>query len=138
MDARSLGARRRDQAAKLIAGDVLEFIQSSFKSIWSLELLLFLQRSADRAWTTSELVRELRGSEHVVRQSLAALLAAGLVSAEANETFRYAPASPDLHRLALETERTYRERPGAVRQAILSAPNEKLRTFADAFRLKKD
>jgi hypothetical protein len=122
----------------LIAGDVLQFIQSSFKSIWSLELLLFLQRSADRAWSTAELVRELRGSEYVVRQSLTSLLAAGLVSVEANETFRYLPASPDLDRLAIETARAYRERPGAVRQAILSAPNEKLQTFADAFRLKKD
>jgi hypothetical protein len=127
-----------NQADTLIAGDILEFIQSSFKSIWSLELLLFLQRSADRAWSIPELVRELRGSEHVVRQSLTSLLAAGLVSAEANEVFRYLPASSDLDRLVSETARAYRERPGTVRQAILSAPNEKLRTFADAFRLKKD
>lgn len=115
-----------------------EFIQSSFKSVWSLELLLFLKRHTGRSWSTDELVRELRGSDPVVAQSLAALQAAGLVVEDAEGSAQFAPASPELAELADQVERTYREKPNTVRRLILAAPNEKLHTLADAFRLRKD
>jgi hypothetical protein len=37
-----------------------------------------------------------------------------------------------------QVERVYAERPSAVVKAILSAPNDKIQSFADAFRLRKD
>ena len=118
--------------------DLLDFIQSSFKSVWSLEVLIFLQNHPDRPWTPDELVRELRGSGPVVDQSLTALQAAGLIVGDIDGAVRFLPASPDLIRLAKAVERAYSDKPGAVRRAILSAPNDKLQTFADAFKLKKD
>ena len=117
---------------------ILEFIQGSFKSIWSLELMVFMIHHRDRAWGSDELVRELRGSGPVVAQSLAVLQAAGLVISEADDKFRYAPASPALDQLAVAVERIHRDRPISVHRAILSAPNEKLYTLAEAFRIKKD
>jgi hypothetical protein len=118
--------------------DLQEFIQGSFKSVWALEVLLFLKRGSDQAWSTDELVRELRGSEPVVVQSLAALQAAGLVVADAQGRGQFAPASPALRESADAVERAYAETPNAVRRLILAAPNEKLQTLADAFRLRKD
>jgi hypothetical protein len=118
--------------------EILDFIQGSFKSIWSLELMVFMLQHRDRAWGNDELVRELRGSGPVVTQSLTMLQAAGLVIPEADEKFRYAPASPALDQLAMALERIHREMPTSVHRAILSAPNEKLYTLADAFRIKKD
>lgn len=115
-----------------------EFIQGSFKSVWSLELLLFLKRHGGRAWSTDELVRELRGSDPVVAQSLATLQAAGLVVEDLEGRAQFAPASPQLAALAEAVEQTYREKPNTVRRLILAAPNEKLHTLADAFRLRKD
>ena len=41
-----------------------------------------------------DLVRELRASDVIVAERLEALQAAGLVSPEADGTFRYAPAAP--------------------------------------------
>ena len=122
----------------MIDRELLDYVQSTFRSIWSLELLLFLRSHPDRTFSIEDLVRELRGSRPVVTQSMAALQAGGLVVVEAQDLVRFAPASPELVRLAEAVERAYRERPGELRRAILAAPNEKLQTFADAFRFKRD
>jgi hypothetical protein len=122
----------------VIETELLDFIQSSFKSIWSLEVLIFLKQHPERWWAADELVRELRGSDHVVAQSLAMLEAAGLIATDNDGNARYSPAASDLNRLADASERAYRERPSEVRRTILTAPNDKLQTFADAFRFKKD
>lgn len=118
--------------------DLQEFIQGSFKSVWALELLLFLKRESARAWAADDLVRELRGSLPVVAQGVAALQAAGLVAEEGGGLVRYLPASGDLGGLADAAEAAYRETPNAVRRLILAAPNDKLQTLADAFKLRKE
>ncbi|WP_188312125.1 hypothetical protein [Salinarimonas soli] len=118
--------------------ELQDFIQGSFKSVWALELLVFLKRRAGGAWTTADLVREMRGSEPVVLQSVAMLQAAGLVAQDAESRVVFAPASADLRALADAAERAYDEKPAAVRRLILTGPNEKLHTLADAFRLRKD
>jgi DNA-binding IclR family transcriptional regulator len=121
----------------VIPSEVVEFIQSSVKSVWSAELLLFLRRRPERGWTGDELIRELRSSRSVVAEILATFLQAGLVTEEGG-MFRYAPASTELDRVVGELERVYTERPTAVVKAIMAAPSEKLQIFADAFRIKKD
>jgi len=118
--------------------ELQDFVQSSFKSVWALELLLFLKRHGDAPWATDDLVREMRVSEPVVTQSVAMLQAAGLVVQDAAGRVMFAPASPGLRDLAESAERAYIEKPTAVRRVILAAPNEKLHTLADAFRLRKD
>jgi hypothetical protein len=69
---------------------------------------------------------------------LASLQAVGLVAPEAGGAFRYSPASSQLDRLVGQLAQLYRERPMAVTKAIFANPNDKLQTFADAFKLKKD
>jgi DNA-binding transcriptional ArsR family regulator len=118
--------------------ELLDFIQSSFKSIWSLEVLIFLKQAPEESWSVDELVRELRGSVPIVTQSLGMLEVAGLLATDIDGKVRYAPAAADISRLADASERAYRDRPGEVRRVILTAPNDKLHTFADAFRFKKD
>lgn len=116
---------------------LLNFIQTSFKSVWALEVLLLLRRHSDRAWSPKELVRELRGSAPVVAQSVVALQSAGLIAEGADSRVQFAPASQSLRELVDAVEETYIEKPDAVRRVILMAPNEKLLTLADAFRLRK-
>lgn len=118
--------------------DLLQFIQSSIRSVWSLELLLHLRRHSSRYWKPDELVRELRASDFIVSEGLLALQTAGLVTPEGDGMYRYRPASADLDRLVGLLERQYGERPQSVTKAIFSAPSDKLQTFADAFRLKRD
>jgi hypothetical protein len=122
----------------VIEAELLDFIRSSIRSVWALELLLLMRQQSQRAWSATELVRESRSSDFVVSDSLSTLQAAGLVAAEGEGVHRYAPASPQLDRLVQQLEQVYRERPVAVTKAIFSSPNDKLQNFADAFRLKND
>ncbi len=117
--------------------DLAEFIEYSFGSVWALELLLLLHDSK-RGWLRPELVRELRSSDSVVEQSTERLVAAGLVLVEKDATARYAPATPEQDALVRRLHDEYAKRPAAVRRVILQGREEKLRSFSDAFRLKRD
>jgi hypothetical protein len=121
----------------LMNSDLIEFVETSFGSVWSLELLLLLFRDPQRHWTYGELVHELRSSEVVVAQSVERLMAAGLAVAEADGAVRYGPASREQDGLVAQLDEEYRKTPAAIRRLILQNPVEKLRTFADAFKLKK-
>ena len=118
------------------------FITSTFRSVWSLELLLHLRRARETSFRQEELVGRLRASESVVSRSIDALQAAGLIVEEDNGTVRYAPASEDLDRSVGEVERLYAVKPDTVRRTIVSGAgrgvSSGLAAFADAFRLKGD
>jgi hypothetical protein len=114
---------------------ILTFVQSSFRSVWALELMLFLQRS-DRAWKSDELVTELRASQVVVDQSMADLLAAGFVFVDGDQRIHYGPANAEIDRMARETAQLYRQQPDRVRRAIVSRSENQLNILAEAFRFK--
>ena len=118
--------------------EVASFIRSSFRSVWAIELMLHLKRTSDRAWQRAELVEALRASDLVVANALHALVAAGLCLTLEDGAARYAPASPDIDRLADATEELYARKPDAVRRLIVAAAGDGLAAFADAFRLRRD
>ena len=117
---------------------LVEFLQDSFDSVWSLEILLALRREPDRSWKPEEIVDELRSSRVVVGQSLDRLLAAGLVLVEEDGGVRYSPHSLEEDRLVEQLDEAYRVKPSAVRRLIIHSPVDKLRSFSDAFRIIKD
>lgn len=118
--------------------DVTSFIRSTFRSVWSLETMLFLFRNRERAWDRGELVTALRGSESTVGHSIELLASSGLVETDEAGAACFRPASADLERLAAATAERYARTPDAVRRQIAQAANSGLTAFADAFRLRKD
>jgi DNA-binding IclR family transcriptional regulator len=114
----------------------LRFIGSSFRSVWALELLLFLKREP-RLWSRDELISALRASDLVVNKALDELVAAGFVSIE-GEGARYMPATDDIATHVKQVEEVYSARPDAVRRAIVSTTTSGATAFADAFKLRKD
>ena len=116
--------------------ELLRFVRNWIKSVWALEMLLLFRRERERAWNPGDLVRELRSSDSAVAEALTGLRNAGFVTAAPDGRYHYSAASPGLDDIAARIERLYGERPLAMAKAIMSAPNEKLRIFADAFRLK--
>jgi len=117
--------------------ELADFIRDYFRSVWALELFLFLKREPDRAWRTDELVEALRASESVVSSSIAQLIAGGLIVSE-EEAVRYAPAGRDLAALADGTQSLYAKKPDSVRRLIVSTAGSGANAFADSFRLRKD
>jgi len=57
---------------------------------------------------------------------------------DAPDAVRYAPAPPALDATVVQLARDYAERRVTVITMIFSKPVDKLRTFADAFRFRKD
>lgn len=115
--------------------ELVSFIGASFRSVWALEVLCHLRKHAGEPRSPEQLVDSLRASDQVVRTSLAELVAAGLVSVDADGKAVYAPATPDLDRLAGATETYYSTSPDAVRRIIVRAANPGPTAFSDAFRL---
>lgn len=118
--------------------ELSSFIRATFRSVWSLELLLHLSDNKDRSWSRDDLVTALRASDLIVSQSLESLLAAGLISIDEEGCARYSPASADLERLAVAAKKRYAKSPDAVRRLIISSTTGGIAAFADAFRLRKD
>ena len=81
---------------------------------------------------------ELRANAPLVADVLKTFETAGLVSSLEPGSYAYAPASPTLERYCKRLDEAYRERPVSVINAIVSARNDQLQSFADAFRLKGD
>jgi hypothetical protein len=115
---------------------IVAFLRAHIRSVWALELMLLLARERGRTWHPNELVREMRSSSVAVAEALRNLQSAGLAAPDADNRYRYSPASAELDQLAREVEQAYATRPTAVVKAIVTAPDDKLRIFADAFKLK--
>lgn len=78
----------------------------------------------------------MRGSEHLVNESVATLSAAGVV--ELAETgARYRAQSSESAALVAALVELYRQKPLTVLKAIFTSPSDKIRSFSDAFLFQK-
>ena len=116
---------------------VARFIQSSFRSVWSLDLLLLLKRDKGPR-SRDDLVSVLRASDLVVSQALDSLVAAGLAAIDEEGRAIYTPNSDEVAKLVAETETLYVSRPDMVRRLIIAASTPGITAFADAFKLGRD
>jgi hypothetical protein len=132
---RIIGCERWDELSTDHA--LLGFIRKHFKSVWALEQLLLMRRTAPQRWSVDELVKELRASAPLVLRNLDAFERAGLILADENGAHAFAPATPLLSALCDELATAYSERPVAVMNTITSS-DDKLQDLADAFKLRKD
>jgi hypothetical protein len=115
---------------------IFAFLRTHIRSVWALELMLLLARDRSRAWHPNDLVREMRSSSVAIGEALRDLQGAGLVAPDSDNRYRYNPASSELDTLATGIGQLYSTRPTTVVKAIVTAPEDKLRIFADAFKLK--
>jgi hypothetical protein len=116
---------------------LLEFIRSVIKSVWALELLLFLRRHSGRRWTSDELIRESRSSRIIVNETIKVFVQAGILSQD-DIGCQYIPVNAELVSLIDEIAREYEERPVSIVNAIVREQSGKLQDFANAFRIKRD
>ena len=113
------------------------FIRNHFRSVWALELLLFLKNNSSTSWRNDALVQALRASDAIVTKSVDTLVAGGLIILD-DSGARYVPATDDLRRLIDETQALYASKPDAVRRLIVLSSGADLSAFADSFRLRRD
>lgn len=108
-------------------------------SVEQLEALLLLHRRRDRDWTGLEVSEELRTNAQSIATRLDGLRAAGLVGPGAGQgTHRYAPRTREQLDAVDALAEEYSVRRVSVITYIISKPSERIRSFADAFRLRRD
>jgi DNA-binding IclR family transcriptional regulator len=117
--------------------DVAQFIRQCIDRLETLDVLLLLQATSSKDWTVQQISDEMRSSLLAAETAIATLLTHGLVSREGSG-YRFRPATPGLEEQTQRLAACYRERRAAVITQIVSRRTDSIRSFADAFRIKKD
>ncbi|ADO75326.1 hypothetical protein [Stigmatella aurantiaca] len=119
---------------------VQRFIATHIDSIEKLEILLLLRAHTSREWTAKAVSLELRITEASAVARLKDLSARRLLMEfeTSPPTYRYHPATVEDAQDIAELQATYSLRRVSVISFIFSKPLDRVRGFADAFRLKRD
>ena len=124
-----------------VSHEVRAFIAERIDSVVQLEVLLLTHADPARSWTAAAVAEQLRIDSAWAAGQLNELAARGLLSPSQdseNGGFRYAPATPELGSAVAQLAKDYAERRVTIITLIFSKPADTLRSFADAFRLRKD
>jgi hypothetical protein len=118
---------------------VQRFLETHIDSIEKLEVLLLLRNQPARTWTAGSVAQELRIMEASATGRMEDLCARGLLSCEGGTpaTYRFAPVSSEDAQAVTELASAYASRRVSVITFIFSRPTDRLRSFSNAFRLKK-
>jgi hypothetical protein len=121
-----------------LPGDVERFIADHFDSIERLEILLLLRNRRPRDFAPAEVTAELRLGPASAPGQLAELARRGFVVAAGEPPrYRYAPDGSEKERLMNDLDRCYAERRVTVITQIFSPRGDPVRSFADAFKLRR-
>lgn len=119
--------------------DALEtFLQQRLSSFDQIEIVLLLMRDSARAWTAPEVAAAVGTPPESAAMRLFLLASSGVIAFEPAgiPKYRYTAADPETHALLTELATLYDSDRQLV-ASIAGVPPDPLRSFADAFRLKK-
>jgi hypothetical protein len=120
--------------------NIQRFISSYISSVEQLEVLLLLSDSPDRFWSTKDVFQAIQSNESSITERLHGLALNGFLELESAATrrYRFNPSSKELAQNVAELKQTYAVRRVKVIGAIFAKPPDRIRSFADAFKLRKD
>ena len=119
------------------ADPVLSFVDRHIESLEHLEILLLLA-GQDRAWTSAEIFQKIQSSQASVDQRLESLVTAGLLTKDGNKNFRFSPKDEATRNIVKDLAEAYRTRRVRIIEAIYTRKSDAVRSFAEAFKFKKD
>lgn len=114
------------------------FLQERLTSPEHIELVLLLRRDRARSWTAPEVANELRIAPETAAMRLFLLASAGLIAFEPSSVPRYRyVAEAETDALFAELDGVYASDREAILAIVDTGPRDPIRSFADAFKLKK-
>ncbi|HEX8407482.1 MAG TPA: hypothetical protein VF883_01360 [Thermoanaerobaculia bacterium] len=115
-----------------------QFIQQRLSSLDQIEIVLLLMRDPGRSWTAPEVAGAVGTATESAAMRLFLLASGGLIMFEpaAIPRYRYTDSDPAVHAMVVELAEVYQRNRGAI-AALVGAPVDPIRSFADAFKLKK-
>ena len=120
-----------------IPENVKRLIAERIDSIPELEAVLLLREHPGEEWDADQAGARLYVSRIVASHILAALAAHGFL-VRSGETYRYLPADDSLVSDVEDLARCYSRHLVAVTRLVHAKPGARVRSFADAFRFRKD
>jgi hypothetical protein len=121
-----------------LPGEVEAFIDEHVDNLEQLEILLLLRAQPAREFLPREVTAELRLGPQSAPERLTALVQSGFASAQGEPPcYRYAPHDAEKARVIELVARCYAERRVTVITRIFSPRADRLRSFADAFDLRR-
>jgi hypothetical protein len=119
---------------------VRRLIADHIDSVEQLEILLLLYQHPERTWDAEAVARELRVAAVSAAERLEDMTHSGILARKDGKPveYRYAPKSAGLGDAVRGLALAYSERRVTVINLIFSKPVDKIRTFADAFRIRRD
>lgn len=120
--------------------DVRQFIDQNIESLAQLEALLLLRKDPQRSWDAAEMAKALYLPVEMAQALLAEFGRRQLTKTtpQSDAQYSYNVVDSKLDELIGRVVTEYQERRVAVISLIYSKPLNKVQTFADAFRLRKE
>ena len=122
-----------------ISKDVKNFIAEYIRSVFAVEVLLLLHRTAGKSWLAQEVGQQLGIETGVANAQLITLAELGLLTAcpDQPDYFIYNPANKELATIVDSLAVAYENQRVAIFSLILKRPDNRMLRFAEAFRLIK-
>lgn len=123
-----------------IAGHIRAFVDQNIDSAELLETLLLVHSGGERQWTPEEVARTIYTVPAGATRRLEQLVEMRLLSSSggANPAYRFAPATASLRSQVDDLAAAYRANRVGVIKLVYNRSEDPLRSFSDAFRLRKD
>lgn len=125
-----------------IPDDVKRFLAEHIDSAEQLDALVLLHTQPERAWTAEAVSQAIYSVPQAVARTLASLEARGFAvsNGAADPAYRYAPGNAENDARVRAVAETYRAQRVDVVKHLYAARAEPdpVRSFANAFRLRKD
>jgi hypothetical protein len=123
-----------------VSPEVRRFLAEHVESVLELEGLLLLAADAGRSWTAAGVARELRVDAAWAGPQLSRLCERGVLHCEQgpDPAYRFAPRGPEIDQVVRELADAYATRRVTVISLIFAKPIDKLKSFADAFRIRRE
>jgi hypothetical protein len=117
------------------------FLQDVIPAVDAAELLLFVADRPDLAWDPRHIAAHMRPKVNLsdvdALRYLAAFQERGLLETVEGSKLRFRARTPELANHVRILAQAYEERPVTLIRVIYALRDAKIRTFADAFRLRK-
>lgn len=120
---------------------LVRFIRSTLPSYEATVLLVHIAREPARAWAMEELVAHMGPafvSLEAARRHADHFERCGLVKRLARDRYRYAPRTDELRARVDELLDCYQHRPVTLVRVAYAAANARIRSFSDAFRIRRE
>ena len=136
----TLQARTTTLSSPSLSNELRDFLKGRISSADQVEIVVLLRGNPERAWTAPEVASELRMAPESTAMRLFLLASNGLILFEASGVprYRYVATDPATDRLMQELVVAYgQNRAGMLDAMGVPVESDPIRSFADAFKLKK-